>query len=110
MNIEMNIPAGEYPHLSQMRGRQGPDREQGARLGRWGSGGQIEGWGSWGQIGKQGVVRMQGPEREGVISKYPPGTVWHETTLTSHQSGILHSVIFLFINKIPVLLYQITFQ
>ena len=55
-----------------------------------GAGGQMGGgyrwWGSRGQMGVGGQM--------GVISKHPPGTVWHETTLTSHQSGILHFLIF----------------
>ena len=54
---------------------------KGPRLGSRGSGG------GGGGRGEQGG-------RWGVISKYPPGTVWHETTLTSHQRGILHSLIF----------------
>ena len=40
-------------------------------------------WGMWGQMR--------------VISKHPLGTVWHEKTLTSHQSGILHPLILLII-------------
>ena len=50
-------------------------------------------WGSGGSDGGQGA---DGGE---VISKHPLGTVWHETTLTSHQSGIIRSLIFSFISS-----------
>ena len=54
-----------------------------------GPGGQTWGGGRWGA--RQGVGQMV---EKIVVSKYPSGTVWHETTLTSHQSGILYSLIF----------------
>ena len=41
--------------------------------------------GRWGQMGS-GC-------RWGVISKHPLGTVWHETTLMSHQSEIIYFLI-----------------
>ena len=37
--------------------------------------------------------------RNQTISKHTHGTVWHQRTLTSHQSEILHSLIFLWSNK-----------
>ena len=54
----------------------------------WGAGGtgdQIRGQGSGARLG----VGCRGQ----IGGNYPP-TVWNETTLTSHQSGILHSLIF----------------
>ena len=80
------------------QGDQGPnwgDGEQGARLGAGarlgGQGARLEGQGEQGaRLGDWLGAILGG----GVISKHPPGTVWHETTLTSHKSGILHSLIF----------------
>ena len=66
----------------------------------WNEGGQIGEQGQWGpDWGAEGVVVRLGGQGEqgvilGVISKYPPCTVWHETTLMSHQREILHSLIF----------------
>ena len=71
--------------------------------GKWGLNGVGEG-----QMGVgSGVLMGQGADggREpdgvgqmGVISKHPLGTAWHETTLMSHRSGILHSLSFIHTN------------
>ena len=86
MNTKTNITArwgGGTPSSARLEGR--------------GLGSQIRGAG--GQIGGRGV----GPHWESGagaqiggrgIGCQIEGAVWHETTLTSHQSGILHSSIF----------------
>ena len=50
------------------------------------------------EMKNRGQMGGRGPDG-GVISKHPLGTVWHETTLMSHQSGILHSLIFYMFKK-----------
>ena len=59
-------------------GEQGPDWGQGARLGVSGS---------RGQMGTECGARLEG--------RGSGGTVWYKPTLTSHQSGMLHSLIFI---------------
>ena len=66
-------------------------------VGEWKSGGQIE-VGKDGEGGDQMEGKGADRGKQGVtwrvISKCPLGTVRLETTLTSYQSGILHSLIF----------------
>ena len=73
--------------------------------GQWGVGGQIRGVGSQIGTGEQGEIGGRGSEARlwAVGSRGPDGgkgpdcaaggTVWHET-LASHQSGILHTLMF----------------
>ena len=57
--------------------------------------GPEEGTDGQNEEGRGGGARMGGWGPDGgMISKHPLGIVWHETTLTSHQSGILHSLSF----------------
>ena len=72
-------------------GAAGPDLGE-----QWGSGGRL----GAGEVGLDWAQGWQGPNwGQGEIVDVGRAwcTVWHETTLMSHQSGILHSLIFLFI-------------
>ena len=93
-NIETNIPTG--------RGRMGQMGGAGEWGPEWGVGDQNKhhSRGSMGQMGGWGVTGGKGGVEapSGIPSPLSgiPSPSWYPIPLTSHQSGILHSLIFLF--------------
>ena len=102
---------GVYRGQNGGREHAGARMEGGARTSWVQNGGAGSTGPEWGWEGRLGAAKgarkkvgAQGPGgrlklRKIVISKHPLGTVWHETILTSHQSGILHSLIFELLTK-----------
>ena len=82
---------GEWGGQIGSRGEQGPvwGKRAGGKIGGRGSRGQIVGERAWGPDGAGG-----GGQMGGMGARLGAGGALHETTLTSHQSGILHCLIF----------------